>query len=266
MRPQLRTYSVLVLLARASVAQTPEAPAAEAPHLYAGIGLTKGSYQSYNTYFTPPFSPALTAGIRLRPRLALEISVTSTQKEETNHYLSSSTCYDPSAQQNIYAQVSAYNRERLVIVPVLVRTSLTKAPKRPLQVELLTGVTVARIGRFMQFSAVNKSQYVVYDYQADTSTLAYYVSVGAGLRYTVRPPLELVGDALLQRALTPTYLYRLNVSATGLVSLRYSFSKHEWLRQATQHLATACPRQPPQARRAPLCCGRRGHEEASLSP
>lgn len=225
MHSRLVTCTVLALLARVSVAQTPDETAAVAPRLYAGVGLSKGIYQSYDTYFKPRFSPALTAGIRLRPRLAVELSVTYSQKQETNHYRSSSTFYDASTQQSIYAQVTTHNRERLVIVPILLRASLTKAPTRPVHFDLLTGVTVARIGILTKFSAVNNSQYVVYEYESDSPTLETYLSLGAGLRYTVSPHLEVVGDALLQRALTHAYPYGFNASATGLLSVRYRFSK-----------------------------------------
>jgi len=203
----------------------PAPPAAKAlhPRLFVGLGASAGIYRSYNEFFKSGPSPELTVGVRLAPRVALEVSTSYARLAETNEYVSEPTFYDQTTNTDIHAHVRTETLRQLVGVPILLRFSPARVPAAHLHFDLLAGVTVAQIALRDNFVARNDAQVVFYSFESDTRTLENYLDFGLSLRYAAGAHVEVLANALGQLSVTRPNPYGGNLCGSVSGGLRYSF-------------------------------------------
>lgn len=237
MRTLLLTGLLLAGFLPRSRAQTYEsAPASSAaktgpPRVFVGLGVAAGIYRSYNEFFKSGPAPELTVGLRLTPRVALEISTSYARLAEANEYISEPTFYDQTTNTNIHAHVRTETLRQLVGVPILLRFSPARVPAAHWHFDLLAGITVAQIALRDNFAARNDAQVVFYSFGSDTRTLENYLDFGLSLRYSAGPHVELLASALGQLSVTRPNPYGGNLCGSVSGGLRYSFGQS---RVATQ--------------------------------
>lgn len=200
-------------------------PAATTPHpqFFVGLGTSAGIYRSFNDFFKSGPSPEVTVGLRLTPRLALEISTSYAQHAETNDYISEPTFYDQTTNTNIHAHVRTETSRRIIGVPLLLRFTPSRVPAKRLHLDLLAGLTVARIAVRDQFAAKNDAQVVFYSFGSDTQNFENYLDGGLSLRYSPSSRIELLANGLGQLSITHPNPYGGNLCGSLSTSLRYNF-------------------------------------------
>ncbi|NML65881.1 hypothetical protein HHL22_11760 [Hymenobacter sp. RP-2-7] len=231
MRPLLLLVPSLLALGcpRLSVAQAPPpAPGQPAtsklhPRVFVGLGASAGIYRSFNEFFKSGPSPELTLGVRLTPRVALEMSTSYARHAEVNEYVSEPTFYDQTTNTNIHAHVRTEVTRQIVGVPILLRLGLSPEQATRLHLDLLAGVTVAQISTRDNFAARNDAQVVFYSFGSNTQTLENYLDAGLSLRYAAGSHIELLLNGLGQLSVTRPNPYGGNLCGSVSASVRYSF-------------------------------------------
>lgn len=189
------------------------------PSHYFGLGLNGGYYYDTNEDELLAggrvYRPSVIAGIPLLPRFGLQLSAT-TYKQHSS-YLTTDLNYTLYGQAPDTSYSSGDTRSRIVLLPMLLRYTLTALPQR-VQVDGLLGPTL--------FITRNRSTYAHYDsmmvetqrFKNASFSFNSSLTLGLSLRYAVTPHLELAGEARLN-ATYMGYSTRLNPNAE--VSLRY---------------------------------------------
>ncbi|MGI4833128.1 MAG: hypothetical protein ACRYFK_06660 [Janthinobacterium lividum] len=204
-------------------ADQPAAISSWPPRVFVGLGASAGIYRSYNEFFKSGPSPELAVGLRLTPRLALEMSTSYARHAEVNEYVSEPTFYDQTTGTDIHAHVRTETARRIIGVPILLRFSPARSPATRWHFDLLAGVTVARIDAKNNFAARNDAQVIFYSFGSDTQTIENYLDGGISLRYSAGARLELLLNALGQLSITRPNPYGGNLCGSVSGSLRYSF-------------------------------------------
>ncbi|OGX84273.1 outer membrane beta-barrel protein [Hymenobacter coccineus] len=217
---RLRTTLLPGLLAGAlplaGFAQT-GAPAAFKPQLFVGLGAAVGSPQSPTAFAENILAPALTAGVQLRPRLAVQASAQYFQRKDS-YFQPGLFYFNGGLHEGIS---SSTDQQRIVAVPVLVRYALTRRPEQRLQVDVLGGFTLARSTYRSKSTTVDSLQNVVYNSDNNYVNNNFYLDLGAGLRYRLGNHLALTGD-LVFNFLVNQHPYN-STSSTAALGLRYRF-------------------------------------------
>lgn len=202
------------------LAQT--APAAFKPQFFVGLGLAIGNYQMPYSVGNIT-SPVPTLSMQLRPRWAVQASGTYYGKAYSSDY-SGQLFFNGKLQTGTY---SSTGRRRIVVVPVLVRYTLSHRPECRLQADLLSGFAVARSVLRVSGTTADSTQTVVSTYQDEMVTNNFYFVLGPGLRYRLGQRLDLTGDFVFNLGLNNyrDYVSPSRVSTTAALGLRYRFGR-----------------------------------------
>lgn len=195
------------------------------PRVFVGLGASAGVYRSYNEFFKSGPAPELTLGVRLTPRVALEVSTSYARLAETNEYVSEPTFYDQTTKTDIHAHVRTETLRQIVGVPILLRFGLAREQARRVHLDLLAGVTVAQIALRDNFVARNDAQMVFYSFGSDTRTLENYLDFGLSVRYAAGAHVEVLANALGQLSVTRPNPYGGNLCGSVAGSVRYTFGR-----------------------------------------
>ncbi|RSK45182.1 outer membrane beta-barrel protein [Hymenobacter rigui] len=189
------------------------------PSHYFGLGLNGGYYYDRNEDELLAgglvYRPAVIVGIPLLPRFGLQLSATTYKRHSS--YLTTDLSYTMYGQAPDTSYSSGDTRSRIVLLPMLLRYTLSARPRR-VQVDGLFGPTL--------FMTRNRSTYAQYDsrmvetqrFKNSSYSFNSILTLGLGLRYAVTPHLELASEARLN-AMYMGYYARLNPNVE--VSLRY---------------------------------------------
>jgi hypothetical protein len=135
--------------------------------------------------------PALTAGVRLSPRWAVQAGAALAWRNQTQ-----SPYFPPGVPASIPGTLDTHTAT--LIIPVLGRFTFAPAPKR-FHVEALGGLTVLRAATTYTYTVVPPASTGQPSRQETQrrNQLSGNVSLGPGVRYTVGPHVELTGHALV---------------------------------------------------------------------
>lgn len=211
--------SLLLALPLRGAAQPQSVPT---PKAYVGLGVSLGTYgAAFDTAF-----PALTAGVQLSPRWALQASAGYRQRSYS--YAGAGLFRDPTGQafSGVY---HSDDRIRLLALPVLARYALTRRAAHRFQAAAVGGFTVVRLRTSGHYQSFNGSNPVpVYDYRYDVTHTGAFASFGPGVRYQLGARLEATGDLvfnyLLNKESYGQLLHRFT-TANASVGVRYRFGK-----------------------------------------
>jgi hypothetical protein len=195
-----------------------------APRFYVGLGanlLTNVPFLSGGAAPTSEgtrlYGPALTAGLQLNPRLALQAGVAYTWQNSSYYQV-----YNELNQPTPVVQQGALHAKYFTI-PVLLRYTFAPAAER-FHVDALAGLTLATSS--YRNSASSTSVTSPYSYEYNGVTTKANVTLGPAVRYTLVPNVELTANALVSARLGDAYYHfsdRLFLNV--LVGAQYSFGK-----------------------------------------
>lgn len=197
------------ILPLVSVAQTTDTPT----RYYVGVG---GSMlNSFGANNSRIFGPSLTAGLQLKPQLAVQIGTTVTW----SNYSTSFSATDNQQQLTVYNNKS---HSSFTTVPVLLRYTLTPATKR-LQFDALMGLSLL-IFASRNTSITTYPNQTQYESSNRYSDLRSSLVIGPALRYSLTPRVALTAEVPINLAIGSSYyafserfFYNLQVGA------RYNF-------------------------------------------
>lgn len=177
--------------------------AQSAPRYYLGAGvsvLTDNPFHSGSYHSVTPVGPALTGGLQLGQRIALQASPSLLWGSSSDSYSS----YQPVNSNVTSISTSSYAyRVRIFNLPVLLRQTFTN-PESRLRLDGLLGLTLLHSGYHSTHSSVTNGL-VDYSYDDDDSANRLFLSLGPGLRYGLSRQLELVASAPIGFVLTDGY-------------------------------------------------------------
>jgi opacity protein-like surface antigen len=189
---------------------------------YVGVGANLGSYYLRwgGGYIREPFSfsPALAVGIAIKPSWALQARVTAYEQSRRSNYSYVGSSLEPRKGKTTY--VTSTYRNRIVVVPLLLRPTLTRDVTRRLQVDVLLGITL--ISTRTRTSGISKDSVdtVLLSSSENSSALNKPLTFGAGLRYKLTANVELATEVL--SSLHTTFL-GFHPNANMQLELRYRF-------------------------------------------
>lgn len=182
----LATGLLVATASLASSAQTTDAT----PRFYVGAGLSLLSDAPFvDGNSSTILGPALTAGVRLSPRWAVQVGGALAWRNVTE-------IVPPN--QTIPIAGALDRHTATLIVPVLGRFTFAPAPKR-FHVEALGGLTVLRAVTTNTYTAVPPAATGQPAYQEVRlqKQISGNISLGPGVRYTVSPHMEFAAHALV---------------------------------------------------------------------
>ena len=191
-----------------------------APRFYVGLGASLLTDKPFHSYSRPSlFGPAVTAGVQLNPRLALQTGAALGWRHET---FTSTPYTDPTQPANQPINTSEY-RTRVLAVPLLARFTRTPPAKR-LRVDALGGVTLLHSTAHGTISLIYPTQ--TYHTEVSLSTTNFNASLGPAVRYALTSQVELTADALVNAALGSGYFqFSDRLYLNVLVGARYTFGQ-----------------------------------------
>ena len=177
--------SILSGLPLASHAQTTP-PAAR---FYVGVGANMLSNVPFKDQGIVPriIGPALTAGLQLTPRLAVQAGLSYHWKTETYDYLF--------AGPGIATNVST----KYFIVPALLRYTVT-APATPVHFDVLGGATLVHARGHVTYSGSTP-----FSGDPTSSDTRFNLTLGPALRAAIAPHLELTASSLVSMVVGEDY-------------------------------------------------------------
>jgi hypothetical protein len=208
---KLLSVSLLaVIVPLVSAAQTTP----DFPRYYVGVG---GSVlNGFSSGDSRILGPSLTAGLQLKPRLAVQIGTTVTWR----NYSSSFVYIDAQQGQTVYTNTSHSN---FITVPALLRYTLTPATAaKRLQVDALVGLSLL-INTSRGTSNTLYPDQTQYESSNHYSNLRGSLVLGPALRYSLTPRVALTAEVPINLvigfpgSLRKSLFYNLQVGA------RYNF-------------------------------------------
>jgi hypothetical protein len=197
-----------------------------APRFYVGVGANLLTNLPFLSGGAAPWSegtrlygPALTAGLQLNPRLALQAGVAYSWHNSSYYQI-----YNELNQPTPVVQQGTLHAKYFTI-PVLLRYTFAPAAER-FHVDALAGLTLATSS--FRNSASSTSLTSPYSYEYNGVTTKANVTLGPAVRYTLVPNVELTANALVSARLgDPSYYRRFNdrLFLNVLVGAQYSFGK-----------------------------------------
>jgi hypothetical protein len=179
------------------------------PHFYVGAGASVLSIRPFSEGKPDRlFGPALTAGLVLSPRLAVQLGASYHGRTEAISYYSSGP--GPSTDSYHYYHL---------VMPALLRYTFT-SPNSPWHLDGLAGATIVHAAsKYTRNDSLNYIAFKGSDTRAN-------LTVGPALRYAFLPNVEFTANALLSVAVGDTY-YRFSdrLFLNVLVGAQYSFGK-----------------------------------------
>ncbi len=171
------------LLPLASHAQTTPASS----RYYVGLGANLLTDSFFKTRESGPtlIGPALTAGLQLTPRLAVQAGLTYQWK--VNSYYAEYTTPRP-------AISTATTRINYFTLPVLLRYSLTLPAKR-FHLDALGGATVSHKASHGSYYTTANTDPVYEEYSG--SSTSFSLTLGPAVRYSILPNLDLTASGLM---------------------------------------------------------------------
>ena len=215
MRNTLLLAAGLLALSRLGAAQT----TAEPPRFYVGVGaslLTAWPFHKSSDYH--PVGPALTAGLQLSPRLALQVG--ASVGWESYQF---GAAYEPANVSPGSSFYSSDGKETIYTVPVLLRYTFT-AGAGPLHFDALGGGTLLHARGHQRVIVVTGGQ-KTYDHTDNYTDTAFRLTLGPAVRYALSPALELSATPLVNVALNSGYNFSNRFSSNFLLGVNYKFGQ-----------------------------------------
>ena len=214
MRTLITATGLATLLPLLSAAQTLPPTPEQAPRFFVGVGGSFGGYPLPKRAGVNVRSFVPTVGVQLQPRLAVQLSGAYTAEPTHTTYE-----YDPAY---AYGTVRR-SRTRTLVLPVLVRYTLTRRLAHRFQADVLGGFSFVHFNDLSDVYQLDANQQLLPSTQRSASSNSACAALGAGVRVALCPRLEIAGEAVLNHQLTsPTigqYWANPNLSA----GLRYRF-------------------------------------------
>lgn len=214
----------LLCLAAFSLPLSSQAQGTAPPHrhVYVGLGANLGTYwlKWGGGYIREPFSfsPTLAVGVTLKDNWALQARVSTYEQQSSNSFFFRDNSPGPRRGQTRY--VATTYRNKIVVVPLLLRRTLKKQATRPLQADALLGLRFLA-SRVRSSGLTSDSTNTIISSSSDgESTLNTSLTLGAGLRYALTPRVELATELLTSIHFVP-YFFKPNYNAQ--LELRYRF-------------------------------------------
>lgn len=196
--------------------------APEASRFYVGAGASLLTDAPFRSYSSPsPIGPALTGGVQVSPRLALQVGAALCWQHETF----GSTAYlpiDPNDPTVPPVYTSEYRARRLT-VPLLARYTCTP-PAGRFHVDALAGITLLHLTGHSTVSTTYAGQ--TDRYESDYAHTQSSVSLGPAVRYSLTTHLELAASAPVNAVIGDSY-YRFSdrLFLNVLVGAHYTFGQ-----------------------------------------
>ncbi|MDJ0367199.1 hypothetical protein QMK33_18780 [Hymenobacter sp. H14-R3] len=185
---------------------------------YVGVGANLLTNAPFNSAGTPKLvGPSLTAGLKLAPRLAVQISAAYQWQHKSYTY--PDYTYGSSA---IGSLVTADYRYKYFTVPVLLRYTFTEPAER-LYFDGLAGITFLH-STFNSTVTGSLGSYGYYPTDYSSSSIKANLTLGPAVRYSVASNVELTANGLVSAVLGDTY-YRFSdrLFLNVLVGTHYTF-------------------------------------------
>ena len=224
-----RTTCLTALLAGAlpllGAAQTvaPTTTPEVAPRFYVGLGGSLLAHGRLAGFDTDHLAPTLTAGVYLRPRLALQISASYWQDTRHNSFAGRQADGNGQSQTGVWSTVRV---DRYLNVPILLRYTLISKPSSRLAVDLLGGVSLRRYSNsyneLFTFDQTQETLPSIFD--GTSSYTSAYLTLGPSLRYNLTPHVDLTADFVFDYYLNKSYgAFYDNLSGNLMLGARYRF-------------------------------------------
>ncbi|TVT38586.1 porin family protein [Hymenobacter setariae] len=186
----------------------------DSPRYYVGVG---GSMlNSFGSGSSRIFGPSLTAGLQLKPRLAVQVGTTVTWR----NYSSSFITTDAQQRQTVYTNTSHSN---FITVPALLRYTLTPAAAaKRLQVDALVGISLL-INTSRSTSRTLYPDQTQYESSNRYSNLRSSLVLGPALRYSLTPQVALTAEVPINLEVSSAYGLRNSLFYNLQVGARYNF-------------------------------------------
>lgn len=198
-------------------------PAPFVPKAYVGVGFNLGRYydKRYGEFVADgiSYSPAVVAGLKVAPRLAVQLSTTTYAYHR--QYTSQSTDYAQSPNDPVIGYVHGDTRRRYFVLPLLVRYTLTDDARR-LRLDALAGASVFHTRETSSTFLTDRQDNITDQYAYSRAATYGNLVLGAGLRYAVHPQLE---AAMELRTNLHFFGYSGSITPNLEMSLRYRFGK-----------------------------------------
>ena len=222
--PHLYLGAFLLALPPPGVAQTPDAAPAATLRGYVGLAAYHSTFQHLfsgrpgDTGFRVPVQ--LTAGYRVRPRLALELGLAYSDRTAT------ATGFLIDATGTVSARYTDTRTDRTAAGSAWARYALTRPSAHRLQLEALGGFTLVRTAVHVQTSV---TEYPVPGppsdpYTARRSFNDLLLTAGLGLRYRLSPRCALTFDLTANRNLNHPKTHN-GYTGSAALGLRYCFGQ-----------------------------------------
>jgi hypothetical protein len=216
MSKQLLLGTSLACLPLVSLAQI--APASS--QFYVGIGADLLTNVPFNSASVPSHlvGPALSAGLQLNPRLALQLGV-------AYHWTSDSyTTPTYNSGTGIPGTDTNTNNYKYFTVPVLLRYTFIPSVER-FHVDGLAGVSVLHTRYHYAHTAAFPSIPISYSEEITSHVTRASLTLGPSLRYTLSPGVELVANSLVSVGLGDMYRFSDRLFLHVLVGAQYTFGR-----------------------------------------
>ncbi|MGI4820404.1 MAG: hypothetical protein ACRYFV_04245 [Janthinobacterium lividum] len=199
-----------------SLAQT----ASVSSHFYVGVGADLLTNVPFNSASIPHLvGPALTAGLQLNARLALQLGVAYhwTNDSYTNPTFDSGT-------GGIAGTVTNTDHYKYFTVPVLLRYTFTPSAEG-FHVDGLAGVSLLHTRYRYTYFATFPSIPLSYSNEITSSVTRASLTLGPAVRYTLSPAVELVANSLVNVGLTGANSFSDRLFLNVLVGAQYTFGR-----------------------------------------
>jgi hypothetical protein len=224
MRSILFTSTLCMVLPLVVAAQD-SAPASASPHFFVGLGGSIYTYQRLNGFSQNSLAPMLTAGLQVRPRLAVQLGATYRQDTRRSTFAGQRPDNAGQLQPGNYSSVS---RARFVSVPLVARYTLTANLAQPFQVDLLGGATLLQnwYDYKEEFTSTTTQTITPNTFDNSSTSTEGFLSLGPSARYRLAPQLDLTGDFLFNYGLQNFGRGSVldHLSANLMLGVRYHFA------------------------------------------
>lgn len=208
MRPLLLALSCASCLPIASVAQSP-------PRLYVGAAATLFRFAPFESFTSSYVGPAVTAGVAVNARWALEASAQYVQRNRSY----SDSNVSPGGNINTYnSTFDTY----VLLVPLLARYTFTTASS-PLHVDGLGGLSYFYASN--QYSTTSLVNGVESGSKSGSKTNNLAVTLGPQLRYAITSHFDAKLSLPINLQLTNTTSFSNALSLSPQLGVQYTFGK-----------------------------------------
>lgn len=190
-------FLALLGLPQLSVAQTGSGPA----QFYVGAGASLLTDSPFRSSGETMVGPALTAGIQMTPRLAVQVSASYHWQYDSYTY-PNFTYGSGIPATNVLAEF----RRKHFTVPILLRYTFTE-PTSAFHLDGLAGATILH-SSFKSTLSGPSGGYGYYPDNYSNSTTKANFTLGPAVRYSIAPSVELTASGLVSAALGDSDGYR----------------------------------------------------------